>query len=240
MRMMFPQIKSFVISQINIGRGFGPSHSTKKGDTMTDTEFSISHIHEDGKDTGTFISIYTRAMRMNKQSEDAGREIYADRIYIKIEPPGQKKSIVDRAINENDKIRFAAAWKKFESGKASTEGGTPIERLGDLPMSRYKELRAAGFRTIEQLANAPLSNINFIGPDSLNLQKAAKLFLAGQTVDSVKLGKLEEENVSLRAEMAAMKKTLQKLTAAKAKPGPKKRGPGRLKNDPANDSPGSS
>lgn len=205
---------------------------------MTDTEFSISHIHEDGEDTGTFISIYTRAMRMNKKSEDAGREIYEDRIYIKIEPPGQKKSIVDRAITAADKLRFVAAWQKFESGKESTEGGTPIERLGDLPMSRYKELRAAGFRTIEQLSNAPATNINFIGPDSLNLRKAAKLFLAGQTEDSVKLSEIEAENVSLRSDMAEMKQTLEKLTAAKAKPGPKRRGPGRLKNDPANDSPG--
>ncbi|MBL4752022.1 MAG: hypothetical protein JKY52_00265 [Flavobacteriales bacterium] len=203
---------------------------------MTDTEFSISHIHQDGIDTGTFISIYTKAIRMNRQSDEEGREIYEDRVYIKIEPPGQTKSIVNRPIKDDDKVRFKAGWDKFESGKECQEGGTPIERLGDLPLSRYKELRATGFRTIEQLANAPDSKIGFIGPDSLNLKKQAKLFLAGQTEDSVKLQELEAENSAMKDEMAEMKEMLEQLTAAEAKPSTPKRRGRPPKNDTADHS----
>jgi len=206
---------------------------------MTDTEFSISHIHQGGLDTGTFLSIYTKPVRMNRESDEAGREIYEDRIYIKIEPPGQTKSVVNRVITDEHKKKFPEAWAKFESGKECNEGGTPIERLGNLPMSRYKELRAMGIRTIEQLGNTPDSKIGFIGPDSMNLKKEAKLFLAGQTEDSVKLHELEAENSAMKEQMAEMKEMLEQLTAAEAKPSTAKRRGRPPKHVPADDNPDS-
>ena len=75
------------------------------------------------------------------------------------------------------------------------------------------------------MANAPDSKIGFIGPDSFNLKKQAKLFLAGQSDDSVKLQELEAENSAMKDQMVKMNELLEQLTAAEAKPStPKRRG----------------
>ncbi len=183
-------------------------------------------------DEGTIATFYKHPVYMKYKSDQEGRPIYQDFDFISLQCSAQKHSVSTRKVTEADKKRFPHIWEAFVNDQEVKETGTAIENLPDLTGSQVLMLRGVNVPTIEALAAVPDGNANALGPGGLDLKKRAKLFLEGESENSVKL---EEAN----SRIADLEEKIEALMAvqaeAAANPAPKKRGRPK-KNVAADDS----
>lgn len=181
---------------------------------MNDVESDAGFMATHSKPGHNYAKFYWHPVRMNKKSEEAGRDIYEDRIYILIYAPGSK-SDCRRPMQEKDKREYPQAWADFQNGeKEPTVVGTPIEYLGISP-ARAKELRAVNIHTIEQMANcADTAKVN-VGMDFVSLKNRAQAFVNKNSPEVMELRATAERQARQIAELT---EKLEQLSAAK-KPG---------------------
>lgn len=173
-------------------------------------------------DAALFVQFYTKAVQDNFQTMKEGRPIFTDRLHIRIEIPGNRNSIIDTFATEAHKRRFPRQWAFYQSKTAGDGGvhGTPLSAWPLLAASRVEELKAMGFRTVEQVAAASDLNIKNIGMtagiDAFAFRERAKRFLKAAQDDS-SVQNTAEENAKLRAEIEAEKRAREEQAAAHAK-----------------------
>lgn len=83
----------------------------------------------------------------------AGRPIYDEIPTISLRFPGGDETC--RKIEPQDIQAYPEAYKAFQAGTEVPESGTPLAEWPPLTVSAVKELAHLGFRTVEQLAEAP-------------------------------------------------------------------------------------
>lgn len=128
-------------------------------------------------------------------SEAAGRPIYRSEDWIEIIVPGSRdKTCVP--VRKEHKQRFPAQWESYQAGDAhEVSGGTPILEWQGIARTRAQEMRAQGFYTVEQVAEANDNQLAKMGGDARRIQAQAKAFVEGQR-------ELDRER-ALRAEIEA-------------------------------------
>lgn len=179
-----------------------------------DIDSDSAFMETQNKPGQNYAKFYLHPVRMNKKSEEAGRDIYEDRIYILILSPGQTKSECRRPMQEKDKREYPQAWADFQNGNQEpTVAGTPIEYLGISP-ARAKELRAVHIYTVEQMAACPDTASKDVGMDFHSLKNRAQAYI----------GKTSPELETLRKQVADLQAKLAELSAPK-KPGRPKKAP---------------
>ena len=162
-------------------------------------------------DSALFVQFYTKAVQDNWQTMKQGRPIFVDRLHIRIEIPGNRNSIIDTFATAAHKQRFYRQWQFYQSKHTGDDGvqGTPLSAWSILAASRVEELKAMGFRTVEQVAAASDQNIKNIGMtagiDAFAFRDRAKRFLKAAQDDSV-VQNTAEENAKLREQIEAEKK----------------------------------
>lgn len=147
----------------------------------------------------------------------AGHYVAKDVLYVSITRPGSRDSISREAevwVQDQEmkaregKVPFAwaqhfraslEAWKK---GEEITPDGTPLSHWPAIGPAMLQTMKAAGFRTVEELAAAPDNGLQALGPGGLNFKVKAKAWLAaaedvGKTAE--RLSALEAELKDLRA-----------------------------------------
>ncbi len=72
-------------------------------DSQTGLEFGGKESEDD---RGLLVFFHLHPVFMRAASEKAGRQIYEDRVYVHIESPANKSSIVDREAKPADFQRF--------------------------------------------------------------------------------------------------------------------------------------
>ena len=88
------------------------------------------------------------------KSRDAGRAIYEEVDYISIHVPGDKSSVIERQVTEQDIQRFTDRYKKWKEGQTEAVTGTPLNALPGMTPSKVEEYRYFKIVTVEQLADA--------------------------------------------------------------------------------------
>jgi len=73
--------------------------------------------------------------------------------FIRIQSPGDQHNVIDTAVQDHHKRRFALRWEQYKNG--DSEKGTPIEDWPELAGTTLADFKNKGFRFIEQVANAP-------------------------------------------------------------------------------------
>ena len=163
-----------------------------------------------GADSRLAVTFYKRSMKQEDESIIAGRPIYKEFDFIRIDVPGDALTQIDTYANESHKQRFPRQWAHYQNQVAGHEQivGTPIEEWTLISRSQADELKGVKFATVESVANASDLQIQRIGmiagmnPYSFRDKAKAFLNLADQVGES---NQREEELTKLRQENAAIK-----------------------------------
>ena len=193
-----------------------------------------------GADENLYAEFYIKPVKQNFASEEAGRPIFKDVVYVKIMTPSDQLSQIDTIAREDHKARFPRQWAYFQNKQAGQQQvvGTPVGEWPQLTASAAAELRALKFYTVELIANANDSQLQKIGmiagmsPHSLRDKARAFLNLANDSAEEAKreaeLQALREENEKIKAEtdkkLAEMQEQMKALLlmASEKKPRRKK------------------
>lgn len=165
-----------------------------------------------GADENLYAEFYIKPVKQNFDSEQAGRPIFKDVVYVKIMTPSDQLSQIDTIAREDHKARFPRQWAYFQNKQAGQQQvvGTPVGEWPQLTASAAEELRALKFYTVELIANANDGQLQKIGmiagmsPHSLRDKARAFLNLANDSAEEAKreaeLQALREENEKIKAE----------------------------------------
>lgn len=88
------------------------------------------------------------------KSREAGRAIYEETDYVRIFVPGDKSSVIERPVTDQDVQRFQERYNKWKSGQAEAVVGTPLSSLPSMTPSKIEEYKYFKVVTVEQLAEA--------------------------------------------------------------------------------------
>ena len=177
-------------------------------------------------DDKLFVKFHTVAIPDVEKSAEEGRPIYKETVQIQIMQPGNKDSIIDRPITEEDKRRFYRRYNAWVENEKVLIEGTMLEAVARDPLlmisvAQMEELKYFGIYTVEQLASVSDSNAQkFMGINEL--KKRARTYLEASEKKSAttrlhaELEKRDNEIASLkeamRAQQAQMAKLMEKLT----------------------------
>jgi hypothetical protein len=121
--------------------------------------------------------------------------------------------------------RAYAAWKK---GQEEPTDGTPLAAWAGVNAAQADRLRSMHVRSVEDVARLTDADLEKIGMGARALREKAKAFVANKT-GSAKieeaLAARDKENMDLKAEVAALQKTVRELADQAGLQ--EKRGPGR-------------
>lgn len=192
-----------------------------------------------GADENLYAEFYIKPVKQNFASEEAGRPIFADVVYVKIMTPSDQLTQIDTIAREDHKARFPRQWAYFQNKQAGVQQvvGTPVGEWPQLTASAAEELRALKFFTVELIANANDGQLQKIGmiagmsPHSLRDKARAFLNLATDSAEEAKreaeLQALREENEKIKAEtdkkLAEMQEQMKALLLMASEKKPKRR-----------------
>jgi hypothetical protein len=163
-----------------------------------------------------------------------GRPIFRDIIYIHIEAPGDRTSIIERPKYEDDEQRFPLEWAAYKNahGADPVEVGTPLSAWPLLTAAQAEELKALKFRTVESIAGASdtaLQKMGMVaGMSPFAFRDRAAGFLAAakdssyaqQQADALKESQARESE--MKAQIAELQEQMKTLAAPSNEP--KRRG----------------
>lgn len=155
-------------------------------------------------------------------SKDAGITIKKDVPYVKITQPGESNTqVYDQPATDADVARFPRQWAAFKANQEQTVSGSPLELLFPESPAIVENLRAVGFRTIQQLAEANDTALQGIGMGQRMWHEKAKAYLAAADKGkdfhglSARLDGLELKNRELSDRNAALEAALAEATTSK-------------------------
>lgn len=154
-------------------------------------------------DAALFVEFYYRAEQNNYQSQVEGRPIFVSKPFVKIVLPGGK-NIVEREVNETDKVRFPRQWNAFVERKEAPITGLPVEQWPALSVEQVAVLKALSIYTVEQLVAIPETIYPQIGMDARSLVAKAKAFLDAAK-GAAPMQALAAENAALKNEIEMLK-----------------------------------
>lgn len=178
---------------------------------------------ESEEDRGLLVIFYPRAVHQRAQSEREGRAIYENRVYVKIEAPGNKNSVVDREAKPEDKVRFARRWQAFLENAEQVQDGTPLSDWPILTPAEIAEYKAAKIHTVEALADVPDGLLHQLGTGARTRRDKAIAWLEQARSDkplATALQRIEQQNGEmevLRATVATLRDQVQELARDKVK-----------------------
>lgn len=170
----------------------------------------------------TALRFFTRAVKNNFRSEQEGRPIFDNGLYVEIITPGQNESVPEMLVErtfagvkgEKDrKVERTAYYTRFqkqvEAFKANTGeltlDGTPLAKWPMIDAGTAATLRGMNVSTVEQLAEVTDGVLQNLGIGGRSLRDQAKSYIGAQDsgADSMKHG----------AEIATLKDEVKRLTA---------------------------
>ena len=158
---------------------------------------------------------YSRPVKMDFQSQEAGRPIFKDVDYVQIFVPGDSTSILDTPAREDHKKRFPIQWAQYLNEKSDGEvQGTLLRDWPLLTSAQATELKHFKFYTVEQVANASDQQISSIGMllgmSPFSFRDKAKAYLSNAKDSALvqaqtdELRKRDQEIADLKAQMEQM------------------------------------
>lgn len=105
-------------------------------------------------DNRLYVEFSRRPKLHAGKSREAGRAVYEEVDFILIHVPGDKTSVIEREITQQDIQRFADRYNKWKAGQAEAVVGTPLSSLPTMTPSKVEEYKYFKIVTVEQLAEA--------------------------------------------------------------------------------------
>lgn len=159
------------------------------------SNYSVVH----GDDSGIFAEFYYKPIQDMEATQEQGRPIFNDVVFLRARIAGDKTTVVERVARDADKQRFARQWEAFNAKEdQKILGGMPLKEWPMITNSMILELNALGVFTVEKFCE--LDDRFFAqNPGYRELQKKAENMLNGND------------------EVAALKKRIEELEAQSQK-----------------------
>jgi hypothetical protein len=161
---------------------------------------------------GMYIETYTRPVKNEAKSKEAGRPIFEDLPHMSIRAPGAKDTFIT-LVTDIEKRKYHKHWKAFtERQEEVLVEGTPLEEWSGITRSEAEELKFFKIFTVEQLAGMSDTNAqNFRGMH--NTRRKAKAFLEISGIESK-----AEAVVAAEARVTELEAQVKELLSKKAEP----------------------
>lgn len=161
-------------------------------------------------DKRLFVRFYSRSLLNLARSEEAGRAIHEDKVFINIKIPGDKNNDVNRVAFPEDFARFPEHYARFQQGKEQVVG-TPLNLLPFLTEALVDDYRAMNVRTVEQLAELGDGYVQKIMGAVEHKQRAQKFLEALRGTDALR-AEFEAKDRQRDEELKELKEQLRKQT----------------------------
>jgi len=173
-------------------------------------------------DNKLYVVFAMHAVQNGFQTEQQGRPIFDDVPHVRIHVPGDKTSVIERPVIEEDKMRFPVQWAKFQSNMSQAPEGTPLEQWPLLTIGQVYEFKALNVFTVEQLAGmADTQAQRFMGGHELRRKAIAFLAVSKNTAEAQRLATANaelEQRLGAKDEIIAdLSKRLEALEAKQKK-----------------------
>jgi hypothetical protein len=163
-------------------------------------------------DNKLYVEFYRKPVLQPGESRAAGRAVYKEIDYVRIHVPGDKASVVERPVSQQDEFRFQDRYNKWKAGQEEAVTGTPLTALPGMTPSKVEEYKFFKLVTVEQLAEA---NDN-LGSKFMSFQQdkqRAKAFME-VAKNNAPIEKMNEELQKRDAEIENLKTMVEALQAA--------------------------
>ena len=176
---------------------------------FAETTVQGGHVKH-GSDDSAYVRFYKRS------------EKGVSKDFVEIMFPGDNKTIVNRQVREDDKMRWPKHWMAYQAGEEFKAEGFPLEQWPEVDEGMVRELNHLRIYTVEQLAAVTDQNLSNIGLGARELIAKAKAF-ADVRKDSEAVSKyaaqaeqalaeselLRNENKALAARLQALEERLE-------------------------------
>ncbi len=166
-------------------------------------------------DSKLYVEFFRKPILQPGKSREAGRAVYEEIDYVRIHVPGDKSSVIERPVSQQDIFRFQDRYNKWKAGQEEAVTGTPLTALPGMNPSKIEEYKFFKLVTVEQLAEA---NDN-LGGKFMSFQQdkqRAKVFLE-VAKNNAPIEKMNEELQKRDAEIENLR-TMVEALQANAKP----------------------
>jgi len=166
-------------------------------------------------DNKLYIEFFRKPVMQPGKSREAGRAVYEEVDYVRIHVPGDKSSVIERPLSQQDIFRFQDRYNKWKAGQEEAVTGTPLSALPGMNASKVEEYKFFKIITVEQLADA---NDN-LGGKFMSFQQdkqRAKAFME-VAANNAPIEKMNAELQKRDAEIETLRTMVEALQAS-AKP----------------------
>lgn len=188
-------------------------------------------------ENGALVQFVRDAVQNIYKSSQAGRPVFDEFDFVRIQTPGDTRTSVYRKATDKDKERFPKAWNAYQQGLEAPEEGTPITQWPQVSAAQARELTHVHVRTVESLAALSDSSIQRMGPGYQQLRQQARHYLESAK-NNANATAVARENEELREQIRLLKEQMEAMKAQKKADDdkdaddesdgePTKRGPGR-------------
>ena len=163
-------------------------------------------------DNKLYVEFFRKPVLQPGKSRDAGRAVYEEVDYVRIHVPGDKSSVIERPVSQQDQFRFADRYAKWKAGQEEAVTGTPLSALPGMTPSKVEEYKFFKLVTVEQLAEA---NDN-LGAKFMSFQQdkqRAKAFLE-VAKNNAPIEKMNEELAKRDAELEDLREQVKAMQAS--------------------------
>lgn len=105
-------------------------------------------------DNKLYVEFFRKPIMQPGKSREAGRAVYEEVDYVRIHVPGDKSSVIERPLSQQDVFRFQDRYNKWKAGQEEAVTGTPLNALPGMNASKVEEYKFFKIITVEQLADA--------------------------------------------------------------------------------------
>jgi len=152
---------------------------------------------------GVYPEFFERAVHMKFKSEQEGKAVYENRVFVAITVAGDPHTRVETEATEEHKIMYEPHWNAFCEKREPVVEGTPIENWNVLDPAMLKILQSLKIRTVEQMANLNEAYFKNIGLDARRLRDKAKEYINSNTE---RVQELEEQIMELNKKLEKLEK----------------------------------
>jgi hypothetical protein len=163
-------------------------------------------------DNKLYVEFFRKPVLHPGKSREAGRAVYEEVDYVRIHVPGDKSSVIERPITEQDIFRFRDRYQKWKAGQEEAVVGTPLSALPGMNAAKVEEYKFFKLVTVEQLAEAN----DGLGSKFMSFQQdkqRAKAFLE-VAKNNAPIEKMNEELQKRDAEIENLKTMVEALQAS--------------------------
>jgi len=164
---------------------------------------------------------FIETVRDEHSSRHHGREIFREEERVEIIMPGNPYTRPIMRVSEEHRQTWPKQYEAFKAGQEVATEGTPLEAWARVQPKQLHELKALGFRTVEQIAGMDDQAAGRVGTGGGHLRRMARAFM-DDVARMAAVERLAAENDAknaeiedLRLKLHGLEQTIERIAASK-------------------------